>query len=58
MKYIVEIVSFETGEVAKRIECETERKAERVDGGININLNHEKYYTRIVPVSPPAVSGV
>lgn len=26
----------------------SERKAEKVDRGASINLNHEKYYTRIV----------
>jgi hypothetical protein len=27
----------------------SERKAEKVDRGVNINLNHKDYYTRIVP---------
>ena len=48
MKYIVEVVRFENEEVVKRIECDTERKADRVDDGLNINLNHEDFYTRIV----------
>jgi hypothetical protein len=48
MKYFVEVVSYKTGEVVHRIECDSERAADRVDSGVNINLNHEQYYTRTV----------
>ncbi len=48
MKWFVEIVEFKTEQVVKRIECASERQADRVDGGANINLNHEEYFTRIV----------
>ena len=48
MKYYVEIVEFGTKEIVKRIECKSERQADKVDNGANINLNHDKYYTRIV----------
>jgi hypothetical protein len=49
MKYYVEIVDYETGEVVKRFgPVPTERQADRVEGGIEINLNHEKYFTRTV----------
>lgn len=39
-----------------------ERNAERVEGGLNINLNHEAFYTVIVPLtarpgSSPAADG-
>ena len=51
MNFIVEIVKYEGGEVIKRFSPMSERQAERVDDGININLNHEEYYTRIVEVS-------
>lgn len=47
--YYVEIVSYETGEVVKRIECQSERSAERVERGVNINMDGEKFYTRILP---------
>lgn len=49
--YRVEIISYETGEVVESIKCESERKAERVDSGLNINLNHEEFYTVIVKES-------
>ena len=47
MKY-VEIVEYEKGKVVKRMGPMFEYKADKVDDGANINLNHEKYYTRIV----------
>jgi hypothetical protein len=48
MRYHVEIVSYATGEVVKRLKASSERQAEKVDRGININLNHDEYYTRVV----------
>ena len=52
-KYIVEVVktdwdSPEGGEVVKKIDCgQSQKKAKRVEDGVNINLNHEDYHTRI-----------
>ena len=46
--YYVEIVAYEDDEVASRMGPMSERKANKVDAGANINLNHEEYYTRIV----------
>ena len=44
----VEVVHFDTDEVVKRIECESERSAERVERGVLINMNLEDYFTRVV----------
>jgi len=44
----VVIKSYETDEIVKEINCSSERQAEKVDDGININLDHEKYYTEII----------
>lgn len=44
----VEIVSYDTGEVVKTMDAESERQADRIDRGVNINLNHEKFFTRVV----------
>ena len=50
MDYYVEIVKYgDPEEVVKRMGPMTERKAERVERGAGINLNHDAYYTRIVP---------
>ena len=47
MEFYVEVVKY-PDEVVKRLGPMSERKADRVDGGLNINLNHENFYTRIV----------
>jgi hypothetical protein len=44
----VEIVNTKTDEVVKRMGPMSERKAEKVESGASINLNHEEYHTRIV----------
>jgi hypothetical protein len=43
----VVIKEFGTNKVIKEIPCDSKGKAERVEDGININLNHDKYYTSI-----------
>ena len=46
--YYVEIIKYgESEETVEKIGPMSERKAERVDSGVNINLNHEEYYTII-----------
>ena len=47
MKYIIEIIEYVTETVVKRMETTSERKAERIEDGVNINLNHEDFYTQI-----------
>ena len=47
----VQIVEYKTDKVIKDIEVPTERQAEKVESGININLNHDEYFTRIIPSS-------
>ena len=48
----VEIVELETEIVVKRIECgDSIKRACKIDDGVQINLNHEKYYTRILGIT-------
>lgn len=47
--FFVEVVDAKTGKVVKRVGPVTERKADRVEGGMTVNLDHEHYFTRIVP---------
>ena len=48
-RYLVEVVDYETEEVVDRIKVDgTKRKAERVERGVNINMNHDRYFTRVV----------
>jgi hypothetical protein len=47
-KYI-EVKTFKTAEVVKRLDVsgKSEKSIDRIDDGLNINLNHEKFYTSI-----------
>ncbi len=47
-QFYVKIVKYGTEEVVKRMGPMSERQADKVDSGVNINLNHEEYFTRIV----------
>ena len=47
--YKIKVIEADTGEVVKTLEAATERAAERIDRGLNINLNHADYYTMIEP---------
>jgi hypothetical protein len=52
MKWVVQVVEHDTDRVERSIDCESHHKAERVEDGLNINLNHARYYTRIVEKGP------
>ena len=45
--YYVEIIEYKSEEVVKCMGPMSEHKADRVDDGVNINLNHEEFYTLI-----------
>ena len=47
--YKVNVIKADTGEVVKTLEAATERAAERIERGLNINMNHTDYYTVIEP---------
>ena len=48
MNYYVEIVEDATEEVVKRMGPMTKHKAEKVEDGAGINLNWDRFSTRIV----------
>ena len=49
MSWTVEVVERGAEEkVVKRIPAGSERAAERVERGVNINLNHERFFSRLV----------
>lgn len=48
MQYYVEIVNTETREVVKRIGPMSEWRADKVEDGANINLDHERFHTRVL----------
>jgi hypothetical protein len=43
----VKIIETKTGKVVEEITVSSERSAEKVSRGVNINLNHRKYHTEI-----------
>jgi len=45
----IEVKAFKGGEVIHRIEVtgKSERTIDRIDTGLNLNLNHELYYTTV-----------
>lgn len=47
MKYRVLIRKRSDDEIIKTMEYASERQAERGERGVNINLDHEHYYTEI-----------
>ena len=47
--YKIKVIEANTGEVVKTLEATTERSAERVERGLNRNMNHPDYYTVIEP---------
>ena len=49
-EFNVEVVDSSTDEVVKTLHGSSERVAARIERGLNINLNHAKYHTRLVPV--------
>ena len=51
--YYVLIKSYKDDEVVEEIGPMSESKADRVDTGANINLNHDNYYTEIINKDQP-----
>ena len=47
--YKIKVIKADAGEVVKVMEAVTERAAERVERGLNINMNHADHYTVIEP---------
>lgn len=51
--FCIEVVDEATNSVVKAIDCASKRQADRIEAGLNINLNHERYFTRIVSQGDP-----
>ena len=48
MTYIIQIIEYGTGRIEKEFEpIASEHMADKVDNGVNINLDHERFYTLI-----------
>lgn len=47
--FFVQVVDRKTNRVENSIDCGSdEKKASKVDDGVNINLDHDRYYTKVV----------
>lgn len=44
----VEVVSYETEQVVHVIPVPEGASADRVDRGVNINLDHQRFFTRLI----------
>jgi nitrogen regulatory protein PII-like uncharacterized protein len=49
-QFVVEVVEDETGKIVAQSKPTSERRAEKIEDGYGINLNWEKFSTRVVPV--------
>ena len=52
MKKYLEVVKSSTEEVVKSIDVtdSSDRYIEKMEIGLNINLNHDQYYTRVTEI--------
>ena len=46
--YSVEIKRHEDDSVERKIPCKSEKHAVQVANGVDINLNHELYYSEVI----------
>jgi hypothetical protein len=59
-KRVLEVVETATGNVVREIDVSNRgaRQTEKIEDGVNRNLNHEAYFTRLVPGLPPEKKGI
>lgn len=43
----IKIIKTDSGDVVETMGAESMRSAEKIESGININLNHDEYHTEI-----------
>ena len=53
-QFVVQIIETATGEVEKQFGPTYERRAEKIEDGVSINLNHEAFHTEIKPAGDAA----
>lgn len=45
----IEIENQELEKVVRKVSCgKSEKRVERIENGMNINMNHERFFTRII----------
>ena len=53
VKFKIEVVQYDTLEVVKSFSASNSSSANRIDDGLNINLDHDNYFTRIIINTEP-----
>ena len=48
----VHIIDRSTNKAIKKLDGGNERRAEKIERGVNINLDHERFYTTVVQPLP------
>ena len=50
MKTFIQVIRYKDKEVVKSLDVtgKTERQQDQVDRGLNMNLNHDEYFTRFL----------
>lgn len=56
-QYVTQIVEDESGNVVSQSAPTSRRRAEKIEDGMGINLNWEKFSTRVVPASEAVGAG-
>lgn len=56
MSWEVQIIESSTGRIERSIPCSSEHAAEKVERGVLINLNHDKYHTKACESEQPKVA--
>lgn len=52
--FYVQIIEHGTNKIVKESGPMTERRAEKLEGGLNISLAHDRYYTATVQKPEPS----
>lgn len=47
-RYLIQVISKQTNQVVHEIPCKSYIGADRVQDGVELNMNHELYYTKLV----------
>lgn len=55
-QFKVKVIETETGKVVKEMTASSQRQADRLDDGLNINLNHATYHTEVEEVTPASTT--
>ena len=47
-RYLIQVISKQTNQVVHEIPCKSYIGADRVQDGVELNMDHELYYTKLV----------